>query len=97
MIASVDQHSNTSWANWHLFCKRTGHGNVEAASAYVKAYLAAVGDQPDFAANGYVGMFQRLNGETRQAITALTKSYETSHAGWIALMLLMAPQIGNSR
>jgi hypothetical protein len=31
-----------------------------------------------------------LNGETKEANTTFKKSYETSHTGWLALMLLMA-------
>ena len=41
-----------TWPNWYLFCKRTGHGDVEAARAFAEEYVAAVADRPDLARAG---------------------------------------------
>ena len=46
---TAERYPGSSWAAWYLFCKRTGHGDVEAARAFAEAYLAAVEDRPDLA------------------------------------------------
>ena len=40
---NTERYPNISWSDWYLFCKRTDHGDVEAARAWTAAYLTAVG------------------------------------------------------
>ena len=37
----TERYASASWANWYLFCKRTGHGNLKAAQTWTEDYLAA--------------------------------------------------------
>ena len=35
----TERYPDDSWAVWYFFCKRTGHGNLEAARAFVEQYV----------------------------------------------------------
>src|SRR5262249_23541603 len=45
------------WAAWYLFCKRTGHGNAEAAGALAERVLAQSGDRPSVTPPTAIGYF----------------------------------------
>ena len=40
---------DSSWSDWYGFCKRTGHGDVEAARAWTEQRLKEVQGRPDLA------------------------------------------------
>ena len=93
----TQRYPNTDWSRWYLFCKRTGHGDVDGARDFIKQYLAAIGDRPDIANPYYIGTFQWLNGERKEALGNLRKFYETTSDPWTCLMVLaLADDLGDA-
>ena len=42
-----ERYPNPNWGQWFVFCKRTGHGDVNAARTFAQQYLQSVGDRSD--------------------------------------------------
>ena len=94
---TTERYPGSSWSDWYLFCKRTGHGDVEAARAFADAYLAAVEDRPDLPEPKQLGFFFWSAGKTKKALEYLEKAYAESPAfvEGIALILL-ADELGDA-
>ena len=60
--AVAERYPNTSAYLWYCFCKRTGHGNVEAARDFVEEFIAANGDRPDLVDPENLGFFHWISG-----------------------------------
>jgi hypothetical protein len=72
-----ERYPNSSLYHWFCFCKRTGHGDVEAARDFVEQYLSAVGDRPELVDAEGAGFFYWLSGSPRRAQAAFRKADET--------------------
>ena len=85
-----ERYPNTSLYEWLFFCKRTGHGNAEAARDMVERYLAFTADRPDLVSEEVTGLFYWLSGSPRKAMDHLRKSYEdqTSISAACSLVLI---------
>jgi tetratricopeptide (TPR) repeat protein len=70
-----ERYPNSSWPDWYLFCKRTGHGDVEAARAFVEEYVAAVEGRPDLANPEAVAYFYWSAGLPKKALEIMDKIY----------------------
>ena len=66
-----ERYPNSSWPDWYLFCKRTGHGDVEAARAFVEEYVAAVEGRPDLANPEAIAYFYWSAGSPKKALAIL--------------------------
>ena len=64
------------WAAWYLFCKRTGHGDAEAAAALAEAALAKQGPGAAVAAPQSIGYFYWLRGDLKKAGASFRKAYD---------------------
>jgi tetratricopeptide (TPR) repeat protein len=92
----AERYSNTSLYDWILFCKRTGHGDAEAARDQVERYFAAVGDRPDLVDPERAGYFYWLTGDPKKALVLFAKAYEAKasvSAG--TALVLMADDLGD--
>jgi tetratricopeptide (TPR) repeat protein len=78
------------WAAWYLFCKRTGHGDAEAAGTFAERALAASADGPNVVPPTAVGYFYWLRGEPKKACSYFRKAYDAapSHVTCTPLILI---------
>ncbi len=85
------------WAAWYLFCKRTGHGDAQAAAALAEAALAKQGPGAAVAAPQSIGYFYWLRGDLKKASASFRKAYDAgpTHMMCIALMLT-ADELGDA-
>jgi hypothetical protein len=91
------QYGPGAWFEWFLFCKRTGHGDVEAARASAEAYLQSADQRPDLAAPAPIGYFYWLCGDTQKAKTWFRNAYDqTPRYGTCLNMILIADEIGDT-
>ena len=92
-----ERYPNTSLYDWIFFCKRTGHGNAEAARDFVEQYYALVGDQPGVLGQEKVGLFYWLTGSHRMALDAFRKEYDAKTTMTSAFALVtMADELGDT-
>lgn len=64
----TERYPDQSWAKWYLFCKRTGHGDVEAAGDFTARYIASVGQRAQGIERVAFGLFHLLNGRKKDAL-----------------------------
>ena len=85
------------WAGWYLFCKRTGHGNAEAAGAFADRVLATPGAGAGVAPPGAIGYFYWLRGDPKKAGTYFRKAYDASPSAMTCIpLILVADELGDA-
>jgi tetratricopeptide (TPR) repeat protein len=81
-----ERYPGSALREWLNFCRRTGHGDIEAAKALVEQFVAAAGDPGPAAvadraqAAGPMqdGFASWLGGSTKEAMDSLRKAYEST-------------------
>jgi tetratricopeptide (TPR) repeat protein len=63
-----ERYPDGSWAKWYLFCKRTGHGEVDAARDYTAQYIASFGPRAGGEFRLASGCFYLMNGRKAEAL-----------------------------
>jgi tetratricopeptide (TPR) repeat protein len=96
---TTERYPETSWADWYRFCKRTGHGDVEAARAWTGQYLAAAGDRADLANPLWSGYFSWSAGAPERALVAFARAIEAdpSQVMAVAHAALVADELGETK
>jgi tetratricopeptide (TPR) repeat protein len=85
------------WAAWYLFCKRTGHGDVEAAGALAESVLAKSADGPSVTPPTAIGYFYWLHGDPKKAVPFFRKAYDAAPAATTCTpLILIADEIGDA-
>ena len=85
------------WAAWYLFCKRTGHGNAEAAGAFAERVLAKSGEGPSVIPPTAMGYFYWLRGDPKKAGPYFRKAYDAApSASTCSPMILIADELGDA-
>jgi tetratricopeptide (TPR) repeat protein len=79
-----ERYPESDWPTWYLCCKRTGHGDVNGARDFTRPYVEATG-HPFF-----VGTFQWMNGERKEALASFKRHYEATPSEWTCLLVMMA-------
>lgn len=72
---STQQHPSEGWMDWFLFCKRTGHGDVDGAKRFAEDYVALSGDRPAEELLETVGYLHIVDGKAREAVDILRPLY----------------------
>ncbi len=91
-----ERYPNTSWPDWYLFCKRTGHGDVAAARAFVEEYVASVEGRPDLANPEVVAYFYWSAGLQQKAIDIMDKVYAADPSPLYGTnRMLLADELGD--
>ncbi len=75
-----ERDANSSWDEWFLFCKRTGHGDVEAARAFAERHVAASTQDSCSPKPQDLGFFYWLGGSLRKAMDSFQTASESSRA-----------------
>jgi tetratricopeptide (TPR) repeat protein len=85
------------WAAWYLFCKRTGHGDAEAAGALAERVLAKSGDGPGVTPPTAIGYFYWLRGDPKKAGPYFRKAYDAApSASTCSPLILIADELGDA-
>jgi tetratricopeptide (TPR) repeat protein len=74
---NAERYSETSFADWYFFCKRTGHGNLAGARDFTEQYIRSL-DNTRGARDGVEGAFNWLDGRLEPARAAFTRSCKPS-------------------
>ena len=91
----TERYASASWANWYLFCKRTGHGNLKAAQTWTEDYLAASELCPDLANPEMAAYFYWMSGSLKKAIDHFNKIYTSNPSpGTGVELMLIADELG---
>ena len=94
---TAERYPKANGAAWYRFCKRTGHGDIEAARAFAEAHVGpGVADLPDPSRLQQDGFSLWASGSPKQALDALEQAEEIRHdpANSIAAFLL-ADELGD--
>ncbi len=70
---NAERYTESSFADWYFFCKRTGHGNLAGARAFTEKYIQSLGDNGG-ARDTILGCFYWLDGQHEKARAAFTRS-----------------------
>jgi tetratricopeptide (TPR) repeat protein len=89
-----ERYPDTTWPDWYLFCKRTGHGDAEAARAFAEEFLAAVADRPDLVNPAAAAFFSWSKGEPKKALEYFEKVKDANYNQFLCRMLI-ADEIGD--
>jgi len=73
----TERYPESSWDEWFLFCKRTGHGDVESARAFAERYVAAVSDRARIANSQDLGFYYWLGGNPKKALESFRGAFES--------------------
>jgi tetratricopeptide (TPR) repeat protein len=95
---AAERYPQANAANWYRFCKRTGHGDIQAARAFAEAHnVAADAERPDPAVQQRDGFALWVNGSPKQALEALEQvaQAQPNPAAAIAAFLL-ADELGDA-
>jgi tetratricopeptide (TPR) repeat protein len=85
------------WPAWYLFCKRTGHGDAEAAAALAERGVAASADHPSVYPPTPIGYFHWLSGDPKQAVPFFRKAYDAAPSATACVpLILIADQVGDA-
>jgi hypothetical protein len=93
----AERYPEGSWARWFLFCKRTGHGDLQAARAFAEEHLEPIDQRPDVANPVGIGYFYWLSGDTKKAMTWFRKAQETVPTPYTCFnLILLGDEIGDT-
>ena len=79
-----ERYPRSSWADWYLFCRRTGRGDEADARALAEAVISQSAASPEFA-----GYFHWLSGEPTRAVGPLEAAYRGEPSGLKASVLIL--------
>jgi tetratricopeptide (TPR) repeat protein len=83
----TERYSDSSWAVWFQFCKRSGHGKIDDARNFADQYIATNSGRPDLLHVETVGYYYWLDGRLNKAKAAFAESFEKSTSIPAALAL----------
>ncbi len=94
-----ERYPNTSWANWFLWCHRTGQGNLDVARRGAERHARAMGERSGGGWRDMLGYLHLLSGEPKEALDDFRNGYRELKVmedgmGAIAKALL-ADQLGD--
>ncbi len=92
---AAERYPRANGTRWYQFCKRTGHGDLQAARAFADAVMPGAADRPDPARLEEDGYALWANGSAKQALESLEQAARNkpSAANAIAVFLL-ADELG---
>ena len=94
---TAERYRGTTWFRWYVFCKRTGHGDIESARAFAEEYLASIVGRPDLNAPARNGFFFWAIGSPNKAVANLERAYNANPAVVFGFsLMLLADELGNT-
>ena len=92
-----ERYPDGSWANWFLFCKRTGHGDLQSARGFADKWLEPIDQRPDLADPATLGYFYWLSGDTKKAMTCFRKGDRSNPNAYTCFnLILLGDEIGDT-
>ena len=93
---TAERYPQANGASWYRFCKRTGHGDIQAARAFSEAHVPGAADRPDPARLVQDGFSLWAKGSTKEALDSLEQAERArpTPANAIAAFLL-ADELGD--
>jgi tetratricopeptide (TPR) repeat protein len=73
-----ERYPENGWGVWYLFCKRSGHGELDEAQKWTEAQLEMFKDRPDAASPLEAGYFYWMSGDLKKALECFTREYARS-------------------
>jgi tetratricopeptide (TPR) repeat protein len=93
---TAERYPGTTWFQWYVFCKRTGHGEVEAARAFADEYLASVEGRPGLNPPVRNGLFYWSIGSPNKAAVNLERAYNANPSLLFGFSLMLVnDELGN--
>jgi tetratricopeptide (TPR) repeat protein len=93
-----ERYPNPSWPGWYLFCKRTGHGDLEAARDWTERYVASVEGRPDLVNPEIAAYFSWSSGSPKIARDYLGKLYAVTPTALLGLQLAtVCDELGDNK
>ena len=84
------------WPAWYLFCKRTGHGDAEAAGAFADRVLATGAEGAAATPPAAIGYFYWLRGDPKKAGPYFRKAYDAAPSATTCTpLILIADELGD--
>ena len=94
---NVSQRYPKNWARWFLFCKRTGHGDLQAARTFGEQHVLPSDEEPELPGPVAVGYFYWLTGDTKRAMIWFKKAHEAKPtANTCFNLILLGDEIGDT-
>ena len=95
---ATERYPRSRWSDWYRFCKRTGHGEVEAAHAWAEAYLEAARGRPDLADPRTAAYFYWSVGARARARDAMTLAAagDPLDSSLLLALALLADEVGDT-
>jgi tetratricopeptide (TPR) repeat protein len=94
---TTERYPRGSWTDWYLFCKRTGHGDVDKAREFVEGYLARAQGRDDLANPEVVAYFYWSCGALGEALELFEKVYREGPTPVLGIdIFLLADELGRT-
>jgi tetratricopeptide (TPR) repeat protein len=71
-----ERYPRNGWPRWYLFCKRTGHGDLQSARALVEAHLTEIEGASDPEETTKIGFFHWSVGSPKKALDFIEKAFQ---------------------
>ena len=92
---AAERYPQANAANWYRFCKRTGHGDIQAARAFADVRMPGVADRPDPAGLQRDGFSLWAGGSPKQALESLEQAEKAQPTAANAIAsFLVADELG---
>jgi tetratricopeptide (TPR) repeat protein len=94
---AAERYPQAQGASWYRFCKRTGHGDIQAARAFAEAHnQGAAADRPDPAGLERDGFSLWASGSPKQALEAMEQAAQAKpNAANLIAAFLLADEMGD--
>jgi tetratricopeptide (TPR) repeat protein len=94
--ATAERYTNSA-LDWYFWCRRTGHGDLEAARMLAKQYAPQLSLSPSSYDWDHLGVYHVLTGNNELARKSFARSFESSGNPYAALHLgLLADAAGDT-
>jgi tetratricopeptide (TPR) repeat protein len=96
-VARMAERYDGQQVEWFVWCKRTGHGNVEQAAALAREYFTQLSPRATQEDYNYMGLFNLMNGKELAARDAYQKADKMGHTAYFSVhMALLSDTAGDA-
>jgi tetratricopeptide (TPR) repeat protein len=93
---TAERYPRSSAVEWYRFCKRSGHGDIQAARAFADAHKPGAADRPDPGAVQQDAFSLWMTGSTKQALDAMERADQARATPATAIAaFLLADELGD--
>jgi tetratricopeptide (TPR) repeat protein len=96
-FAACSQRYREAGTDWHLFCRRTGKGNLDAARQWAAQSLETITDMQKYLPANGIMLYRLLENQSEAATAELDKSVRAGSERAILLKALFLDRLKDSR